>query len=274
MKAALGNLLLLGSCGFSDGRGQIMGHQIRMWDLDDGDLATRPYKILTEHTAGIRDLCLLIQPRARRLHSSEEETKDVSTPTFYFCSCSNDGSIKTWTDSGEFISTCLVPSSPLVLSIASCLSLNDNNAPLVCSLDTAEQLCLWNVFQEVLLQRILTTCSAWTSVFIQPFLFVGYQDGSLNAFQAETQSTTSLRADDDHPPRADVDRHCPVPKSKPIVIDIDIESESKGFLQLQLRLDGENQNEKDPQILAHHFCIQHDLPEEYKSQIAAYLEAI
>ncbi|CAM9812711.1 unnamed protein product [Ectocarpus sp. 6 AP-2014] len=83
-----------GSTGLSV-EGHLVGQQIRMWEGSP----PKEWRSLTDHTSGIRDLCLVDAP-ASSLSSS---------PGHFFCSASNDATVRVWSEEGDCRAVVTIP---------------------------------------------------------------------------------------------------------------------------------------------------------------------
>ncbi|CAN0149809.1 unnamed protein product, partial [Ectocarpus fasciculatus] len=109
-----------GSTGLSV-EGHLVGQQIRMWEGSP----PKEWRSLTDHTSGIRDLCLVDAPAS--LSSSPGHC--------CFCSASNDATVRVWSEEGDCRAVVTIPDESFVFSVSHL------GAGLVASADDAGNLC-------------------------------------------------------------------------------------------------------------------------------------
>eukprot|EP00752_Nemacystus_decipiens_P015590 g13913.t1 len=107
-----------GSTGLSV-EGHLVGQQIRMWEGSP----PKECRSLTDHTAGIRDLCLVDVDASASSSSSSSSPSPVpssssSGPTHLFCSGSNDATVRAWTHEGDCRAVFTIPDDSFVFSVS------------------------------------------------------------------------------------------------------------------------------------------------------------
>ncbi|CAM9947767.1 unnamed protein product, partial [Hapterophycus canaliculatus] len=82
--------------------GHLVGQQIRMWQGSP----PKETRSLTDHTSGIRDLCLADAATAKSAATASPVT---SSEHGCFCSASNDGTVRAWTAEGDCRAVFTIP---------------------------------------------------------------------------------------------------------------------------------------------------------------------
>ncbi|CAM9815265.1 unnamed protein product [Scytosiphon promiscuus] len=255
--------------------GHLVGQQIRMWQGSP----PKESRSLTDHTSGIRDLCLADAAKGES-SPAESPKKDGC-----FCSASNDGTVRAWTAEGNCraifsmtgagVSTGGGGTGAVVADVATGSA---DYAVRVFTADAARWL------RDDRLKEAEDALGEGGHVLPSVSdmgVMVGAQDGQLSAFVDEPSGAAQVfrwregaggTAGDAgweslgtlQPPVRKIPFEGGLYDK---VIPVEIESASRGFLMFQL---GVNRGD-DPKQVADAFCQKHSLGPEYLPQIEQFL---